>query len=114
MCGWSNCSNRPSTAGPSGIRSSRSSSEPRGHLDSVPAEGCFAFGRISWSVRQSRRILTDDIKESRSFSEEAQELVAVINDFKKGFATTDGSSVVPGDEHADALNPGPGEVRQGP
>ncbi|MFN8089123.1 MAG: F0F1 ATP synthase subunit alpha [Mycobacterium sp.] len=79
----------------------------QGHLDSVPAEDVSRFeADFLEHVRGSHGEILTGIKESKKLSEEAQEkLVAVINDFKKGFATTDGSSVVPGDEHADALNP---------
>ncbi len=45
-----------------------------------------------------------EIRESKKLSEELEDkLTEVVNDFKKGFATTDGSSVVP-DEHVDAMD----------
>lgn len=79
----------------------------QGHLDSVPAEDVSRFeADFLEHLKASHGAILTGIKESKKLSDEAGEkLVAAINDFKKGFATTDGSSVVPGDEHADALNP---------
>jgi F-type H+/Na+-transporting ATPase subunit alpha len=79
----------------------------QGHLDSVPAEDVSRFeSEFLEHVKASHSDLLTGIKESKKLSEEAEEkLVSVINDFKKGFAATDGSSVVVGDEHAEALDP---------
>ena len=79
----------------------------QGHLDSVPAEDVSRFeSEFLEHVKASHAEILTGIKESKKLSEEAEgKLVAVINDFKKAFATSDGSSVVPGDEHADALDP---------
>ena len=79
----------------------------QGHLDSVPAEEVSRCESESLEhVKASHAEILTGIKESKKLSEEAEgKLVAVINDFKKAFATSDGSSVVPGDEHADALDP---------
>jgi F-type H+/Na+-transporting ATPase subunit alpha len=77
----------------------------RGHLDSVPAEDVQKFEReFLEHVKSSHENILDEIRESKKFSEELEEtLEKAVNDFKKGFATTDGSSVVP-DEHVDAMD----------
>ena len=77
----------------------------RGHLDSVPVEDVQKFEReFLEHVKGSQEGILKDIRESKKLSEELEEkLVKVVNDFKKGFDTTDGSSVVP-DEHAEAMD----------
>jgi F-type H+-transporting ATPase subunit alpha len=88
-------------------RSSRSSSVPRATWISVPAEGRLALrvGTAGACQGQHADILTG-IKETKKLSEEAEEkLVKVINDFKKGFSASDGSSVVATEHDADALDP---------
>lgn len=79
----------------------------QGHLDSVPAEDVSRFeSEFLEHVKASHADILTGIKESKKLSEEAEEkLVSVINDFKKGFAATDGSSVVVGDEETEALDP---------
>ncbi|MCV7175475.1 F0F1 ATP synthase subunit alpha [Mycolicibacterium sphagni] len=79
----------------------------QGHLDSVPAEDVSRFeSEFLEHVKASHGDILTGIKESKKLSEEAEEnLVSVINDFKKGFAATDGSSVVVGDEETEALDP---------
>ncbi|BBY59857.1 F0F1 ATP synthase subunit alpha [Mycolicibacterium sarraceniae] len=79
----------------------------QGHLDSVPAEDVSRFeSEFLEHVKASHADLLSGIKESKKLSEELEEkLVSVINDFKKGFAATDGSSVVGGDDAAEALDP---------
>ncbi|UVO11073.1 F0F1 ATP synthase subunit alpha [Mycobacterium sp. SVM_VP21] len=76
-----------------------------GHLDSVPVEDVGRFeSELLDHIRASENDLLTGIRESKKLSDEANEkLVAVINQFKKGFAASDGSSVVP-DEHVDALD----------
>lgn len=76
-----------------------------GHLDSVPVEDVGRFeAELLDHIRASENDLLTGIRESKKLSDEANEkLVAVINQFKKGFAASDGSSVVP-DEHVDALD----------
>ncbi len=78
-----------------------------GHLDSVPVEDVARFEReLLEHVKASHAGLLSDIRDTKKLSEEtADKLAAVINDFKKGFATTDGSSVIP-DEHVDAMSEG--------
>ena len=78
----------------------------KGHLDSVPAEDVSRFeSEFLEHVKASHADILTGIKESKKLSEEAEEsLVSVINDFKKGFLTSDGSSVVV-DDTAEALDP---------
>ncbi len=77
----------------------------RGHLDSVPVEDVQKFEReFLEHVKGSQEGILKEIRESKKLSEELEEkLVKVVNDFKKGFDTTDGSSVVR-DEHVDAMD----------
>jgi F-type H+-transporting ATPase subunit alpha len=77
----------------------------RGHLDTVPVEDVQRFEReFLEHVKGSHEDILKEIRESKKLSEELEEkLEKVVNDFKKGFDTTDGSSVVP-DEHADAMD----------
>ncbi len=57
-------------------------------------------------VKASHADILKGIKETKKLSEEAEEkLVSVINEFKKGFSATDGSSVVVNEADADALDP---------
>ncbi len=76
-----------------------------GHLDSVPVEDVGRFeSELLDHIRASENDILTGIRETKKLSDEANEkLVAVINQFKKGFAATDGSSVVP-DAHVDALD----------
>lgn len=79
----------------------------QGHLDSVPAEDVSRFeAELLEHVKASHADILTGIKESKKLSEEAEEkLVTVINDFKKGFSASDGSSVVATEHDADALDP---------
>lgn len=79
----------------------------QGHLDSVPAEDVSRFeAELLEHVKASHAEILTGIKESKKLSEEAEEkLVTVINDFKKGFSASDGSSVVATEHDADALDP---------
>jgi len=76
-----------------------------GHLDSVPVEDVGRFeSELLDHIRASESDILSGIRDSKKLSEEASEkLVEVISQFKKGFAATDGSSVVP-DEHVEALD----------
>ncbi|HTI76943.1 MAG TPA: F0F1 ATP synthase subunit alpha, partial [Mycobacterium sp.] len=76
-----------------------------GHLDSVPVEDVGRFeAELLDHVRASEGDILTQIRESGKLGDELSEkLVEVINQFKKGFAATDGSSVVP-DAHVDALD----------
>ncbi|MEO3761373.1 F0F1 ATP synthase subunit alpha [Mycobacterium sp. B14F4] len=77
----------------------------RGHLDSVPVEDVQKFEReFLEHVKASQEGILKEIRESKKLSEELEEKLAnVVNDFKKGFDTTDGSSVV-ADEHVEAMS----------
>jgi F-type H+-transporting ATPase subunit alpha len=77
----------------------------KGHLDSVPVEDVMRFeAELLEHVKASKPEILDDIRESKKLSEETEEkLVAVVDDFKKGFAASDGSSVV-ADEHVEAMD----------
>jgi F-type H+/Na+-transporting ATPase subunit alpha len=76
-----------------------------GHLDSVPVEDVGRFEtELLDHVRASEGDILEQIRETGKLGEDLSgKLVEVINQFKKGFAASDGSSVVP-DEHIDALN----------
>jgi F-type H+-transporting ATPase subunit alpha len=76
-----------------------------GHLDSVPVEDVSRFeSELLDHVRASEGDILNQIRETGKLGDELSEkLVDVINQFKKGFAASDGSSVVP-DEHVPALN----------
>ncbi|CAM4229875.1 ATP synthase subunit alpha [Mycobacterium basiliense] len=76
-----------------------------GHLDSVPVEDVRRFEtELLDHVRASEEKLLSTIRETQKLTEETEEaLTKVINHFKKGFAATDGGSVVP-DEHVEALD----------
>src|SRR5882724_8517231 len=75
-----------------------------GHLDSVPTEDVRRFEtELLDHLRASDKGILSDIRETQKLSEETEnKLVEAINQFKKGFAASDGSSVVR-DEHVDAL-----------
>jgi len=79
----------------------------QGHLDSVPAEDVSRFvDELLEHVKASHADITNAIKTTKKLSEEDEaKLVTVINDFKKGFSASDGSSVVAKDAEADALDP---------
>ncbi|OLP00619.1 F0F1 ATP synthase subunit alpha [Mycolicibacterium porcinum] len=79
----------------------------QGHLDSVPAEDVTRFvDELLEHVKASHADILKSIKESKKLSEENEEkLVSVINEFKKGFAASDGSSVVAHEADAEALDP---------
>ena len=78
-----------------------------GHLDSVPVEDVGRFEtELLDHIRASEEDILKDIRESQKLSDETSDkLVEVIGRFKKGFAASDGSSVVP-DEHVDPLDEG--------
>ena len=67
-----------------------------GHLDSVPVEDVARFEtELLEHVKASHEGIIDEIRETKKLSEEAQEKLSdVINEFKKGFSASDGSSVV--------------------
>jgi len=77
----------------------------RGHLDSVPVGDVRRFEtEFLDHLKGSHDEILTDIRESKALSDETSgKLEEVINQFKKGFGTSDGSSMVP-DEHIDAMN----------
>jgi F-type H+-transporting ATPase subunit alpha len=76
----------------------------KGHLDSVPVEDVQRFeAEFLEHVKASHAGILTDIRETKKLSEETEaKLVEVINDFKKGFKASDGSSVV--EEKVDPLS----------
>ena len=76
----------------------------KGHLDSVPVADVARFEtEFLEHVQGSNEDLLNEIRDSKKLSEETEEKLAeLVADFKKGFATSDGSSVVP-DAHVEAM-----------
>jgi F-type H+/Na+-transporting ATPase subunit alpha len=76
-----------------------------GHLDSVPVEDVKRFeAELLDHMRASEEGFLEGIRKSQKLSEEEEEkLTEIINHFKKGFAASDGGSVVP-DEHVKAMD----------
>jgi F-type H+/Na+-transporting ATPase subunit alpha len=80
----------------------------KGHLDSVPVEDVRRFEtEFLEHISASHDDIYEGIRESKKLPEEAEEkLTGIVNDFKKGFAATDGSSVVVDNEaETEALDP---------
>ncbi len=77
----------------------------KGHLDSVPVEDVSRFEtEFLDHLRGSDDGILEKIRDEKKMSDEiSDKLVEVINQFKKGFATADGSSVVR-DEHVEAMD----------
>ncbi|GFG75126.1 F0F1 ATP synthase subunit alpha [Mycobacterium botniense] len=77
-----------------------------GHLDSVPVEDVRRFeAEFLDHVRVSEQQILQELRESQKLTDElSDKLSQVVTEFKKGFATTSGTSVVPGDEHVAALD----------
>lgn len=77
----------------------------KGHLDSVPVADVGRFeSEFIEHLKASKSTILTDIRESQKLSEDAEaKLASTIADFKKGFATSDGSSVVP-DAHVAAMD----------
>lgn len=78
----------------------------KGHLDSVPVEDVQRFeAEFLEHVKASHEDIFDGIRETKKFPEEAQEkLTGIVNEFKKGFAATDGSSVAVNEADAEAMD----------
>src|SRR6195952_4312145 len=79
-----------------------------GHLDSVPVEDVKRFEtELLDHIRGSEEKILEEIRKSQKLSEENEEkLTEIVKDFKKGFAATDGSSVVvDNDAETEALDP---------
>ncbi|MDT5093158.1 MAG: F-type H+/Na+-transporting ATPase subunit alpha [Mycobacterium sp.] len=77
----------------------------KGHLDSIPAADVHRFeGEFLDHLRGSDDEILSDIRESKTLSDEtADKLEEAINQFKRGFDTSDGSSAVP-DEGVEAMD----------
>ena len=77
----------------------------KGHLDSVPVADVSRFeSEFIEHLKASKSPVLSDIRESQKLTEETEaKLESTIADFKKGFATSDGSSVVP-DAHVAAMD----------
>ncbi|BBZ68220.1 ATP synthase subunit alpha [Mycolicibacterium insubricum] len=78
----------------------------QGYLDSVPVEDVQRFeAEFLEHVKTSHKEILTEIRDTKKLSEELEaKLISTINDFKKGFQTTDGSSVVPVDPEVEALD----------
>ena len=76
-----------------------------GHLDSVPVVDVKRFeAELLDHMRASEEAFLDGIRKTQKLGEEEEEkLTQIINHFKKGFAASDGASVVP-DEHVQAMD----------
>lgn len=77
----------------------------RGHLDSVPIEDVMRFEQeFLEHVKSSKQEIFDEIRDSKKLSDELEKkLVDAVNDFKKGFESSTGESVVV-DENVDAMS----------
>ena len=77
----------------------------RGHLDSVPVADVSRFeAEFLEHIKASKPAVLTEIRTSQKLSEDSEKvLVEAVTDFKKGFATTDGSSVVV-DAHVEAMD----------
>jgi F-type H+/Na+-transporting ATPase subunit alpha len=71
----------------------------------VPVEDAQKFEQeFLEHMKASHEEIFKEIQESKKLSEELEDkLENAVNEFKRGFDTTDGSSVVP-DEHVDAMS----------
>jgi F-type H+-transporting ATPase subunit alpha len=76
-----------------------------GHLDSVPVEDVRRFeAELLDHMRASEEKFLAGIRDSGKLSEEGEnQLTEIIKNFKKGFAASDGGSVVP-DEHVEPMD----------
>lgn len=77
----------------------------RGHLDTVPTEDVRRFERdFLEHVRLSERDILTEIVESQQLGEDLEKrLVDVVNEFKKSFTASDGSSVVGNERESEAM-----------
>ena len=77
----------------------------KGHLDSVPVADVSRFEEeFLEHLKASNQAVLTEIRDSQKLSEETEaKLESIVADFKKGFATSDGSSVVP-DAHVAAMD----------
>jgi F-type H+-transporting ATPase subunit alpha len=77
----------------------------KGHLDSVPVADVSRFeSEFLEHLRGGKSSILADIKSSQKLTEDTEAaLTAAVADFKRGFATSDGSSVIP-DAHVAAMD----------
>ena len=77
----------------------------KGHLDSVPVADVSRFeSEFIEHLKASQSTILSTIRETQKLSEETEAaLEKAVADFKKGFATSDGTSVVP-DAHVAAMD----------
>ena len=77
----------------------------KGHLDSVPVADVARFeAEFLEHVKAAHAEVLTEIRDSQKLSEATEDkLNGLVADFKRGFATTDGSSVVP-DAHVAAMD----------
>ncbi|MDQ2707135.1 MAG: F0F1 ATP synthase subunit alpha [Actinomycetota bacterium] len=78
----------------------------KGHLDSVPVADIGRFeSDFLDHVRRSVEGVLAEIRDTGKLSDENSErLVSTVNEFKKGFTAADGSSVVPKEQAAKAMD----------
>jgi F-type H+-transporting ATPase subunit alpha len=78
----------------------------RGHLDSVPVADVSRFEKEFLDhVRRNEEGILAEIRDTGQLSDELTDrLVNVVNEFKKQFTASDGSSVAPKEEKADAMD----------
>jgi F-type H+-transporting ATPase subunit alpha len=79
----------------------------QGHLDSVPVEDVARFeSELIEHLKASHDEILKEIRETKKLSDDTSDkLVGVINDFKKGFSATDGSSVTVNESDTEAMDP---------
>jgi len=78
----------------------------QGHLDSVPVAdiGRFESDFLDHMRRNNEGVLAE-IRDTGKLSDDATErIVNAVKDFKKGFTASDGSSVVPKEQQAHAMD----------
>jgi F-type H+-transporting ATPase subunit alpha len=78
----------------------------QGHLDSVPVADIRRFeSDFLDHVRRNHEGILGEIRDSKKLSDENRDrLVTVVKDFKNDFRASDGSSVVPKEKDAEALD----------
>ena len=105
--GWWSCSSSPSTRRyPVENQVVSIFLGTGGHLDSVPIEDVARFEQeVLEHVKASHEDILKAIRETKKLSEEDEEKPSdAINEFKKGFLASDGSSVVVNEADAEAMD----------
>jgi F-type H+-transporting ATPase subunit alpha len=76
----------------------------QGHLDSVPIGDVRRFESEFLEHLRGTSGILDQIRDTKELSDElTEQLVQAINDFKRGFAASDGKPVI--DDHTEAMDP---------